>query len=57
MLVLPRRAASLVKKTEKIRVFDPDKNQQADAWKFDYRLYYDLIIKNSMEPAIIAYVY
>lgn len=57
LLILPRRAASLVKKTEKIRVFDPDKNQQADAWKFDYRLYYDLFIKKSMESGVVAYVY
>lgn len=57
MLVLPKRAASLVKKTEKIRIFDPDKNQQADAWKFDYRLYYDLIIKNSLKSGVVAYVY
>ena len=57
MLVMPKRAASLVKKTEKIRIFDPDKNQQADAWKFDYRLYYDLIVKESLRPGIVAYIY
>lgn len=57
LLVLPRRAASLVKKTEKIRIFDPDKNQQADAWKFDYRLYYDLIVKDSLKSSMSAYVY
>ena len=57
LLILPRRAASLVKKTEKIRIFDPDKNQQADAWKFDYRLYYDLFIKDSMKAGVYAYVY
>ena len=57
LLVLPKRVASLVKKTEKIRVFDPDKNQQADAWKLDYRLYYDLFLKKSMQEGVIAYVY
>jgi len=57
LLVMPRRVASLVKKTEKIRIFDPDKNQQADAWKFDYRLYYDLIVKESLKTGIIAYLY
>jgi hypothetical protein len=57
MLIMPKRAASLVKKTEKIRIFDPDKNQQADAWKFDYRLYYDLIIKDSLKTGIVAYIY
>lgn len=57
LLVLPRRAASLVKKTEQVRTFDPAHNPSADAWKFDYRLYYDLFIKNSMASAIYTYVY
>lgn len=57
MLVLPRRAASLVKKTEKIRIFEPDRNPGADAWKLDYRLYYDLFVRNSMANSIYAYVY
>lgn len=56
-LVMPKRAASLVKKTEKVRAFDPDHNLNADAWKFDYRVYYDLFIRNSMEKAIYAFVY
>ena len=55
--MLPRRAASLVKKTEQVRTFDPAHNPSADAWKFDYRLYYDLFIKNSMASAIYTYVY
>ncbi len=57
LLVMPKRAASLVKKTEKVRAFDPAHNLQADAWKFDYRVYYDLFIRNSMENAIYTYVY
>lgn len=57
LLVLPKRAASLVKKTEKVRVFDPDKNQTADAWKFDYRLYYDLFLKDSLKKGIVTYAY
>lgn len=57
LLVMPKRAASLIKKTEKVRVFDPAHNLNADAWKFDYRVYYDLFVRNSMEKAIAAYVY
>lgn len=57
LLVLPKRAASLVKKTEQVRTFDPAHNLQADAWKFDYRLYYDLFVRGSMSKGIIAYVY
>ena len=47
MLVLPKKAASLVKKTEKMRVFAPEQNLDADAYKFDYRVYYDVFVKKS----------
>ena len=33
-----------VNKTDKIRIFDPNTNQDADAWKLDYRKYHDLWI-------------
>lgn len=57
ILALPKKAASLVKKTEKIRVFNPDQNTAMDAYKFDYRLYYDAFVKNSVKNTIFAYVY
>ena len=57
MLVMPKRGASLVKKTERVRTFAPSQNQAADAYKFDYRTYYDLIIKNSAARSVYAYVY
>ena len=56
-LIMPKKAASLVKKSEKLRTFGPDTNQKADAWKFDYRIYYDMLVKNSMKNAIFTYVY
>lgn len=52
MLVLPKSAGSLVKKTEKIRVFTPEQNLDADAYKFDYRIYYDVFVKKSGINAI-----
>lgn len=57
MLIMPKKAASLVRKSEKIRTFSPDQNQAADAYKFDYRTYYDVIVKNSATKAVYAYVY
>jgi hypothetical protein len=57
ILALPKKAASLIKKTEKIRVFNPDQNTAMDAYKFDYRLYYDTFVKNSVKNTIFAYVY
>ncbi len=47
MMVMPKKAASLVKKSEKLRIFSPDENLDKDAWKFDYRLYYDVFVKKS----------
>lgn len=57
LIVMPKRAASLVKKTDKVRIFSPEVNQDMQAWKFDYRLYYDLIIKDSMKKSIVTYTY
>lgn len=54
MLVLPKKAASLVKKSEQIRVFTPENNQDADAYKFDYRVYYDVFVKKSNLDFIAA---
>ncbi|MBP3936790.1 MAG: hypothetical protein IK954_04300 [Clostridia bacterium] len=54
LLLMPKRAASLVKKTEKTRTFTPDQNQVADAYKIDYRVYYDLFVKNSLGGGIVA---
>lgn len=57
LLLMPKRGASLIKKTEQVRIFDPAQNLNADAWKFDYRLYYDIILRNSMAGGIITYTY
>ena len=57
LMVLPKKAASLVKKTEKIRSFTPQQNLKADAWKTDYRVYYDLFTKKSYDGTVFAYTY
>jgi hypothetical protein len=54
MLILPKKSASLVKKTEKMRVWTPDQNIDADAYKFDYRVYYDVFVKKSRLDTIYA---
>ncbi len=56
-IVLPKRVAKLVKKLEKVRVFTPDVVQSKDAYQFDYRIYYDMLVKNSEKGAIYAYTY
>ncbi len=57
IIAMPKKAGLLIKKTDKVRVFTPDRNQQMDAYKFDYRLYYDLLVKKSNEDSIYAYIY
>lgn len=34
------------------RIFSPDINQKADAWKFDYRLYHDLFVYDNKKKGI-----
>jgi hypothetical protein len=47
LIVMPKKAASLVKKTETMRIFTPEQNKDADAYVFNYRLYYDVFVKKS----------
>lgn len=54
LILMPKKGASLVKKTEQTRIYTPKQNLNADAWKIDYRLYYDLLVKRSQESAIWA---
>ena len=54
MLMLPRKAASLVRKNETVRTFTPEQNLTADAYKFDYRIYYDVFVKNAYATSIWA---
>lgn len=56
MLVCPKSGAHLVKKTENMRIFTPEQNIDADAYKFDYRIYYDVFVKKSGLDAIWAWV-
>lgn len=55
-LILPKSAAFLVKKTENMRIFAPEQNQDADAYIFNYRLYYDVFVKKSNLDLIHAIV-
>ena len=53
-IVMPKSGAHLVKKTEKMRVFSPEQNIDADAYKFDYRIYYDVFVQKSGLKSIQA---
>lgn len=51
-IIAPQNAPIGVSKTDKIRIFDPDTNQKADAWKLDYRKYHDLWVPDNKLDAI-----
>jgi hypothetical protein len=51
-IVLSRRSVICISKTEKLRIFEPDVNQTADAWKIDYRKYHDIFIPKNKKDGI-----
>lgn len=51
-IITPITAPIAVSKTDNIRIFTPEQNQKADAWKIDYRKYHDLWIKDNQISAI-----
>ena len=46
-VIMPKGAASLVKKVDKVNMFAPNDVEDLDAYKINFRLYYDLFVKNS----------
>ena len=53
-IITPQNVPIAVSKTDKLRIFAPDVNQQADAWKIDYRKYHELwMTKNKMNTVMV----
>lgn len=53
-IICARKAPLAISKTDKIRIFTPDINQKADAWKLDYRKYHGLWVKKSALKTIMV---
>lgn len=53
-VILPKDSASFVKKVDKVDVLSPEKVEDYDAYKINFRMYYDLIVKNSRKNTIFA---
>ncbi len=53
-IVMPKSAASLVKKVDKVDIFTPDIVQDMDAYKINFRLYYDCFVTNNKKNLIFA---
>lgn len=53
-LTVHKNAALPVMKHEAIRVFSPEVNQDADGWKFQYRIYHDIFTPKNKQKGISA---
>ena len=53
--MLKPEAVCQIKKTEKMRYFAPDVNQDKDAHKWQYRLYHDAWVLSEKKPLIYAH--
>ena len=54
MIVHPSSVISAVKH-QKVRVFSPDVNQDKDAYKYDFRIYYDLFVLDNKKDGIYVH--
>lgn len=46
-IVMPRTTPIAISKQDKMRIFDPNTYQKADAWSMDYRKYHDIWVKDN----------
>ena len=53
-IILPKSAASLVKKVDKVDIYTPDIVQDMDAYKINFRLYYDCFVTENKKGLIFA---
>jgi len=53
-IISARRSIIAISKTDKMRIFTPDVNQSADAWKMDYRKYHDIWVPDNKVAGIYA---
>ena len=54
-MIIDRASVIQLIKHGKIRVFDPDTNQSADAYKVDYRIYHDAWVMNNKKNGIYCH--
>ena len=54
-MIVDRASVIQLIKHGKIRVFDPDTNQSADAYKVDYRIYHDAWVLENKKNGIYCH--
>lgn len=53
-IVVAEEAPIAITKTDNLRIFDPETNQNANAWKADYRKYHDIwVLDNKMDGVYV----
>ncbi len=53
-IICPRTAPMAISKTDQVKIFSPDVNQDKDSWKTQYRKYHDIWIFKNKIPAFQA---
>lgn len=53
-IIVPADVPIAVTKQDKMRIFDPNTNQQANAWAMDYRRYHDLWVLDNKTNSVYA---
>ena len=54
-LITPRQLPIAISKTDNLKVFTPDENQNGDDWLIQYRKYHDLwILRNQLNQIIVS---
>lgn len=53
-IIMPKSAASLVKKVDKVDIYTPDIVQDMDAYKINFRLYYDCFVMDNKKGLVFA---
>lgn len=53
--IMPLKTPVAISKQDKMRIFDPNTNQRADAWAMDYRRFHDLwILENKVNSIYVS---
>lgn len=53
--IMPLKTPVAISKQDKMRIFDPNTNQKADAWAMDYRRFHDLwILENKLNSIYVS---
>lgn len=53
-LIVAKRSVVAISKQDKVRIFTPDQNQNADAYKFQYRKYHTVIVPDNKVDGLYA---